>query len=129
MSFETALRTRLKDASPVAAIVAARIDWTVRPERSAYPAVVLQLVADGRPQHMKGLQTYRPTRVQIDCFAESAAQKTALREAVIAAILPEAEVSGTSFRRATINTVRDLSANSETGFVHRDSIDALFWHD
>lgn len=129
MAFEPALRTRLKDDTAVAAIVGTRIDWTVRPQGSALPAVVLQIIADGRPQHMQGFQRFRETRVQIDCFATTRAAASALSAAVIAAITPAAEVSGTAFRRAFIDTVRDLGANTDTGFVHRDSIDALIWHD
>jgi len=128
MSFEPSLRTRLKDDAGVAAIVGTRIDWTVRPQGSSYPAVVLRTISDGRPQHMGGFQNFRETRVQIDCFAATRATASALSAAVIAAIAPAAEVSGVTFRRAFIDTVRDLGANTDTGFVHRDSIDALIWH-
>ncbi len=129
MSFETALRSRLKAAGAVTAIVGQRIDWTERPQRSAYPAVVLQIVSDDRSQHMKGFNGFRPTRVQIDCFALKADTKVTLREAVIAAVVPAASVSPATFLRAFVNNVIDRSENTETGFVHRDLIDLTFWHD
>jgi hypothetical protein len=129
MSMETALRTRLKNAAGVSTIVGTRIDWTERPQRSAYPAVVLTLVSDVRSQHMAGFDTFRPTRVQIDCFATTAAQKVSLREAVIAAIVPAATQSGVEFLRAQDISVTDRSKNTETGFVHQDLIDLTIWHD
>lgn len=129
MTMETALRSRLQAASAVTNIVGASIFWTERPQRSAYPAVVLQTISDERPQHMKGLNDFRPTRVQIDCFALKRDTVVTLREAVIAAVLPEATASSVSFRRAFVNDVSDRSRNTETGFVHRDLVDITFWHD
>lgn len=128
MSLETALRARLKADVSVKAIVSTRIDWDVRPERSAYPAVVLQIVSDPRLQHMKGLMGSRPTRVQIDCFGRTPAEKVELREAVIAAAMPAATEAGVTFQRAFVNDVISRSKNTETGFVHHDLIDMTFWH-
>lgn len=129
MSFETALRQRLKDDTAVKAIVGTRINWTERPQREAFPAVVLQIIADDRSQHMKGNNGYRATRVQADCYGTKRDTVAQLREAVIAALLPEATVSPVSFRRGFVNTVIDRSQNTETGFVHRDLIDLTIWHD
>lgn len=128
MSMETALRTRLKSAGAVTTIVGTRIDWTKRPQRSAMPAIVLQIVSDDRSQHMAGFNGFRPTRVQIDCFALDDPTKVALREAVIAAVVPEA-AGDVNFLRAFVNNVIDRSENTETGVVHRDLIDLTIWHD
>lgn len=129
MSFETALRSRLKAAGAVKAIIGARVDWDERPQRSAYPAVVLEGIADPRPQHMKGMNTFRETRVSINCFAITADVKVNLREAVIAALVPEVTLEGVTFRRGFVNNVIPRNENTETGFVHRDLIDMSFWHD
>lgn len=129
MTMETALRSRLKAAGAVTAIAGSRIDWTERPQRSAYPAVVLELAADGRPQNMGGFDGFRPTRVWVNCFAETADVKVTLREAAIAALVPEATSGSVHFRRAFVNNVIDRSENTETGYVHRDLVDMTFWHD
>lgn len=126
---ESALRQRLKDDAGVAAIVGTRIDWIERPQRSAFPAVVLQIVSAPRPQHMAGVQSFRQSRVQFDCFATTAKEAAELCEAVIAAILPAATVSATQFLRGFINDVRDLGEDTDGGFVHRRSIDAYIWHE
>lgn len=129
MSIEVALRARLLAASAVTAAVGTRIDWTQRPQATALPAIVLQVVSDARPQTMKALQEYRPTLVQVDVFAKTRGEVVTIREAAIAAVLPAATQSGVSFRRAMIDSVRDLSTNTDMGFVHRDSIDITLWHD
>lgn len=126
---EVTLRSRLLNDAAVAAIAGNRISWIERPQRSAYPAVVLQVISSPRPQHMNGVQSFRQSRVQIDCFASTAKQAVELCEAVIAAILP-ADASGeTEFLRGFINDVRDLGEDTDGGFVHRRSIDAYFWHE
>jgi len=125
---ETALRAKMMGDVALAALVGTRIDWTVRPERSALPAVVLQLISDPRPQHMQGFQSYRETRVQVDVFALTRASVVAIREAVIAAVTPAETISGTNFLRAFVDNVIDRGTNSDTGFVHSDLIDFRIWH-
>lgn len=125
---EEALRSRIKAAAPVTSIVGTRIDWGVRPQGAPYPSVVLKTVSDPMPQDYKGFVLMRETRVQIYCMAESRKIAVDLRKAVIAAIVAGGSYFGTRFGRAFIETVRDLGANTDTGFVHCDSIDALIWH-
>lgn len=129
MSMETALRSRLKDDAGVSAIVGSRVDWSVRPQGTSSPCVVMRVVADERSQHFAGFNDYRPTRVQIDCYAATRAVAVSLRDAVIAAVVPEATKSGVNFLRAFINTVLDRGDQTETGFIHRELIDLTIWHD
>ncbi len=129
MAFESALRARLKAAGGVNAIVGTRIDWDERPQRSAYPAIVLEIAADARPQNMGGLEGFRGTRIWANCFSTTAKEKAELREAVIAALVPEATQDGVTFRRSFVNNVINRSENTETGFVHRDLVDITLWHD
>jgi hypothetical protein len=72
------------------------------------PAVTLQIISDIRPQHLKGFNPLRDTRVQIDCWATSYAAVTALKEAVLAAVVPENTSNGIRFDRAIIDGERDL---------------------
>ena len=126
---EIALRSRLLNDAAVAAIAGNRISWIERPQRSAYPAVVLQIISAPRPQHMDGLTTFRRSRVQLDCFATTVKQAVELCEAVIMAITPADTSGSTEFLRGFINDVRDLGEETEGGFVHRRSIDAYLWHE
>lgn len=125
---ETALSERLINDGPVSALVGGRVDWGVRKQGDPLPLLVLQVFSDPRPQDYKGFVSMRETRVRIHCDAETRAEAVRLREAVIAAISAPGTFYGTRFGRAFIDTVRDLGAHTDTGFVHRDSIDALIWH-
>jgi hypothetical protein len=125
---EIDLRQRLLDDAAVAAIVGTRVDWTVRPQATALPAIVLQVVNDTRSQHMSGFDYFRQTRVQIDCYGRLRRDVVALREAVIAALADEAVQGDTEFLRAFVNNVVDMSEQVETAFIHRDMIDMTFWH-
>ena len=125
---ETQLRTRLKNDAAVAAIVGTRIDWGVRPQGSAYPSIVLNIVSDERPQHMAGNIDARGTLVQIDCYGATRAQVAGLREAVISAITPAATVAPVTFFRSFVQNVRSMDANTDTGLVFRDSVDVQVWH-
>lgn len=128
MTMETALRTRLKNNGTVAGLVSTRIDWGVRPQGNPYPSIVLTKVSDQRDQHMLGFNTFRPTRVQVDCYAATYAAAVALRDAVIAALVPEATVSSITFLRPFINNVMDRGEDTETGYIHRQMIDLTVWH-
>ena len=123
MMWETALRARIK--AQISGVVA---NWTVRPQRSSFPAVVLQTIDDGRPQTLAGFQSTRQSLVQIDIFGTTRESVVTLRESVIAAIAGPFLQSGVQFQRTQIIGIRDLGADTDTGFVHRDSLDALFTH-
>ena len=124
---EAALRTRLKNASAVTAIVGNRIDWDVRPQATALPALVLETVIGNNPQHMQGYTGFTDTVVQFNCFAKSKKAAVELREAVQAAIVPEATVGGVEFLRATEITRRQRPSNTDTGFIHHEILEVRIW--
>lgn len=130
MTMETALRKRLLDDAAVKAIVSMRVDWSLRPQGDPFPAIVLTLVSDDRSQNFDGFNKFRPTRVQVDCYAETYLVAANLREAVIAALVPNATVTGTEFLRTFINSVLDRGDQTEAGtYLHRQLIDLSVWHD
>ena len=123
MAWETALRARIK-----AQISGVGVYWTERPMRSDYPAVVLQTVNGVREQTLSGFQSVNQDLVQIDIFGSEREDVVALREQVIAAIAGPFLQSGVQFQRVMIQGIRDLGGSTETGFVHRDSLDVLITH-
>ena len=130
MDFEAALRTRLLAAEAVTALAGDRVDWGEHDQRrQQQPDVLLQTIVAPRDQHMGGEQALRYAIVQVACSAGTSPDKVALREAVIAALLPAAEVETMRFRRGFIDAVRDRSSDrgEGRGFVHRDEIDFKFW--
>ena len=121
MSFETALRSRMKAAE---GLTTTSIEWSTRPQ-GRYPAIVLTLVSLPLARHMTAFDPWQRPRVQIDVFALDAPAKVTLRDAVLAAIAPAASRDGVRFGRASKVSVRDMGEQTDTEFVHRDMIEAV----
>lgn len=128
MSWETATTGRLLDAPTVAGLVETRVDWTVRQQGAPLPAIVLELITDPRPQTHDGADSIRWSRVRAKCLAETRAGAVALREEVIATLVPAGEFGGVWFDNSYVDQVRDLGGDTETGFVHCDGVDFILWH-
>jgi len=129
MTWEAALRSRLLDAGDVSTIVGTNVAWGVARQGWSAPFIVLTVVSDIRDQHFKGFQGLRSSRVQVDCYGADRASTAELREAALAAVADGGTFDSVRFERIADVSVRDLGANTDTGFVHRDSIDALIWHE
>lgn len=127
MDFEGALRARLTADATVAALVGNRVYWVTRPQADGLPAITLQIIFEDRAQHMKGVQGLQSTIVQIDGWASSYGQGKALKEAIIAALLPAETSNGVTFGRAFVRS-RDLSERTETQLIHRPSLDFTFFY-
>jgi hypothetical protein len=134
MSFETALAKRLLDSAPAKAKVGTRIDWDRRWGREL-PAYTLSTSGDPRPQHMKGFQRVRPTRVVVECWGATKADAIALRDIAIAVLTPAAKVSEIQFQRAQVPLVRSVFDGTGTasdgqpqGETYREIIDFIFTH-
>jgi hypothetical protein len=125
MDMDFALRARLIAASPVRALVAQRVTWVQRPQASALPAITLQLVTDDRTQSFAGFDGLQPGYVQIDAWALSYVAAKALKEVIIATLVPAGEQDGVRFTRGFV-TARDLSEQTDTDFIFRHSIDLTF---
>lgn len=124
MDMPGALLARIVGANTSAG---SRAYWVERPQAAALPAVTLQIVSDQRPQHLKGFNELRDTRVQIDCWGDKYGDVVALKEAVLAAVVPENTANGIRFNRAIIDSERDLGEQGTTKFIHRASIDLIVW--
>jgi len=131
MSFETAVAARLLADSDIGSIVTTRVYWQLRPQGSALPAIELSIVTDSRPQNYKRIERRRWTRVQAVAVATDAGTAVALREAVIAALLPPAEAGGVSFGRAqdifVLPRLNTGAPGTDTEF--REIVDLRLWHD
>lgn len=129
---EQALRARALADAGVEAIVGTRVDWGMRNQADPLPAVTLQIISDDRPQHLKGFQPLRMTRVQATCWADEFADAKALAEALIAALVPEAEEDGVRFNRAGVEGPRTLTSSTglstDTRPIDQHVVDFLIWH-
>jgi len=129
MDFHAGVITRLLADASVSGIVGMRVNWVVRPQKEALPAVTLQVVSDPRPEHLKGFDGARATRVQCDCWASDYLTAAALARACITALRQPATVNGKKFGNARVDGQRDLGETGVDGsFIHRQSVDFVIWH-
>jgi hypothetical protein len=128
MDWKGALRARLIADATVLAAVGQRVYWVDRPQLSALPAITLQTVIEIRPQTMTGFDGLDRSMVQIDVWGESDLSVYNIKEAVIAAVIGASNANGIKFERAFIDVIRDLGEQFETRFIHRASMDVIFYH-
>lgn len=132
MSLEPAVAARLLAAPDVTSIAGQRIGWL---QRLATPCVSLTIVSDPRPQHYRGFQRVRQTDIQADCWADNPGAAAALREAVIAALVPAATRNGVTFQRGRVENIRHGAEREPAGsagrpdaVLYRESIDFILTH-
>lgn len=125
----SALHERLTDAAAVSALVSTRVYPVIVPQDAPLPYIRYQIVADPRPEHMKGYNGTRQTRVQLDCFAPTYGAARELSKAVIDALAEAADYGGVHFGRGKAEGPRDLGEDTAKGFIHRASLDVMLEHD
>lgn len=133
MTLEEALTARIAADKDLRSVLAEEGGWSMR--LVGTPGLTLQIAADPRPQHMKGLQRVRQTTVQADAWGTTKDEAVKLRERLIVLLCPPALVAGVQFQRAQIASVRTLSVPEQSGerqryrgHLARESIDFIFTH-
>lgn len=121
---QAALHSRIS-----AALGHTRVYWGVVPQGKAKPYVRLNTVSDQRPEHLRGYQRSRVTRVQVEVFGSTYEESRSASETIIAAVANPATVAGIKFGRTKADGPRDLGEDVEgVGYVHRLSTDLLTEH-
>lgn len=130
-----ALRRRLLGDATVVGIVGVHpadgqksIDWDLLRQGSPMPGVTLALISDRRDETGDGVFSIRPSRVQAECLARDKETAVRLREAVIAALVPDGEFFGVWFDRAHIENGRSGAGDIEGVAVLFETIDFIIWH-
>lgn len=124
MDLGQSLVKRLKDAG----IAGGKVYWLFRPQGSTLPAVVMQLISEDRPQHLKGFEDMRTGRVQVSALSQDYGQAKQILEAAIAVLVPSASVTintmTVDFWRSSLDGTRDTSEEvAGIGLVHRPLTD------
>ena len=126
MDLASALLKRLDDATAVTALVGTRKHWVARSQGDPLPAIVLQVISEDRPQHLKGFENMRTARVQVGALALKYGQARQVLEAAVAALTPPAIVENVHFWRASVEGPRDTSEEiTGVGIVHRPIADLM----
>lgn len=105
-----------------------RVYWDERNQSDGLPALVLQSISDGRPQHFKGFDL-GASRVQFDCYGSIPKDAWDLAEAAIALMVHSGESNGHIFQRADIESgPRSLTERSGSQTEFLVSFDLLVHH-
>lgn len=127
--FSTALRGRISAAPAVSSAVGTRIYPSTAAENAPLPYIRYQVISDDRPQHLRGYQSARTSRVQFDIFSTSYVETRAIAESIIAAVATPGTFDGIYFGRVKAEGPRDLGEDVDgIGFVYRASLDLLAEH-
>jgi hypothetical protein len=83
---EEEFRTLLLSESGVTDRVGSRVNWGEHPQGAPLPAIVLSVVSEVDGLHMQGPDRFAESRVQVDCYAMTYAEKKQLSRAVMAVL-------------------------------------------
>ena len=126
---EEDLRGLLLADAGVAAATGGRVTWGVRPQGSAFPAVVLYVVGSVPAYTLQEDTTRRDARVQADCMGATYAEANAVSRAVSAALSGyRGEYGSTIFQGIFLDSARDLSEPGATEQIYRVSLDFIVHH-
>ena len=135
MDFQTAVRTRLQaigavlpSYTPTGGAATKPIFWGERPQTSPLPAIVLTIISDPIPAHLKGYQQTRSTLMQMDVYAPKYNDAVAIKRAAIEILKVPAVTSGKTFACAFVDRQRDSIDTSGTINIYRQSADISVWH-
>lgn len=127
--FAIALRGRIVAAPTVSADLGTRLYPRDKvPQNATKPYATYQVISDPRPEHLKGYQRARQSRVQVDVFADTYEKARSIGENIIAAVATPGTFGGIKFGRVKGEGPRDLSEETASGTVSRASLDLLPEH-
>lgn len=128
MIWQAAFLKRILDTQAIADLVGDRVEYGRRNEGDPLPAIDLNVTSDDRPDHFKGAQGLRMSRVQVDVFADDLVEALEIAELAIAAVRDPATVEDVQFERAGIEGPETSGSQETSLFINRARFDALVWH-
>lgn len=119
----------LADAGTTA-LVGNRVNWNVRPQSAALPAIVLTNVSRQDDYHSQGPSGYVQSRVQVDCYGTTFGAAVGVSRAVKARLSGLRTVQGgTHFLGVFVDSERQSYEEGSGGvWMHRVSIDFMVHH-
>lgn len=118
----------VRDYTPTGGTPTKTIFLDDRPQGSPMPALLIVIVDDGRPQHLKGFDL-APGRVQFDGYGATSKAAWAVIEAAITALVPGGIFYGHRFDRADVTIgPRSLPERVGSTTIFRVSMDLIFHH-
>lgn len=126
-----ALRAHLLADPGIAALVDRRIAWAARPREAQLPSIALHRIDGVRDYTMAAPSGLVTARVQVDCWAATNKEASAISDAVRGALSGLRDtVGGVDFQGVFLELEIDYSEESAAPdeLLHRVSSDYLIWH-
>lgn len=128
---EEAIRSLLMALPALSSTVGTRIDWGVRPQATALPAITIDLISGVPQMNLDGAGLWSKSRIQIDCWA-----RTSLTARNMATAIGGPFGLFTGYRgdhlqtrlRTFIMTTRADQDTDAQGPIHRMMLDVVVWH-
>lgn len=117
---EEAFRAVLTSHPPLFALVGTRVDWGIRPQAKALPAICLTVISDAPVGHTLDGPGPSQARVQVDCFGASYASAKAVARAVRRRL---DTYSDATFLGVFLAGARDLTDEDGVNTIHHVSMD------
>jgi len=129
MDWQGAMLTRLRAASAVTSLIAAKSYWEQAPQGTVRPYVTLLDVTQLRPQTLKDWDL-EAARIQIDVWADTYTSKNNIMEAVLNALVPGGTSEGHTFQHGDIDLgPRDVAGERDgTNPIFRKTADLIVHH-
>lgn len=128
---EEALRDLLLISAPIAAAVERRVDYGVRSQGAALPAITLHQISGNPTMLLAGPADWERDRVQIDCLGRTYKAARDLADAIGGRrgllVGYRGDHKGQRLRTFVMGSRSDNDSDS-VGPVFRASIDVMVWH-
>ncbi len=126
---EAAITSLLTSNAGVTALVGSRVQWALRPDARALPALSLHRIGGERDRTMSGRTGLVSSSLQIDCWGRTYAEAKALSRAVILA-LPHAQtvVGGVVLQGIFPDREADSFEGNDPTPLFRTRLDFSVWH-
>jgi hypothetical protein len=134
---DEALRDLLLETAAIAGVVGRRVDWGVRPQGDALPAITLERISGLPHMNQAAPSGWETDRIQIECWGRTYKVAKDLSLVIASPGGPSEPVGllvgyrgehlGVRLRTFIVGRRSDSDSDSK-GPVHRTSVDVMVWH-
>lgn len=134
---DEALRDLLLETAAISSVVSRRVDWGVRPQGDALPAITLERISGAVQMNTDAPSGWSTDRIQIECWGRT--YKVAKDLSLVLAspggpgtpvgllVGYRGEHLGVRLRTFVVGRRSDSDSDNK-GPVHRTSVDVIVWH-
>lgn len=125
----TAFRNKVIADTDVAADIGTQLYPAVVGQKAVLPYARFHIISDPRPEHLKGYQGSRRTRIQVSIFAEDFSEAKRIGSNIVKAVsAPWSTPDGKVGRVKCEGPREGQGTDTPNGFVHHQIVEAMMEH-